>query len=1208
MEEFGERRPMGFQPEIGAGVVGKRPLLDNPSGSDTDGSFSSKSPFFEPAGGMGRSAAALLDSESGLTAKHFLTPAAASFRRTRAETFSSFPSRLLPGADEPLAPGSLVVGGGAPVSGPAAASHSRVRSGSLSLLAPELAGAFGIWNPSSYVDSMHGFQHQPSGLSAALAGEGEEGQVGGRGPGSDRGGAIGTGESRSAPGSAQRNMLSAQAAFESVQISEETSAVARTLDYLGLDDHDNGRGPTPSQGGSPSAYPVRQASNSSVGNQYLRGQQPASPKLQGQGTDQATASAGPPFPSLVAQAIGNRVRSYSVAVGENLAVSDGVKAVSTMGLSSPGSTYATHGRARASSIAFLESSASSFRDHELELQMNVKAYSGRKEGPASNEGEPNNSPRDQYELGFEEPPTIMVGSETVSGPGTTQTPTRSLWIGNVDPSLSPADLLTFFGPFGPVESLRILPEKECAFINFVRIEDAIAAREEMHGARVAGTSVRLGYGRAEAIGDSLGMQPTKSLWIGNIPPTTDPSDLESIFSAYGPVESARVLTHKNCGFVNFDRLEDAMEARKSMNGKEISGSVVKIGYAKVPSKSELAAAGMLGLGGVSVNFMSGGGGYGDQLSNAFFMPASPIAAPGSVISGLLNANGQPPALCREGSNPGATFTTPSRPHRENSSTSVTPLTTATDGETGSPPSAQDAAIISGIFNGGSPDDGSVPATFSLEGGGSGMLEADKYAPCLPPLPEPSPNRQVDQNRLREMRKRLDSHISQKEVDAMFAEILPECVDLCTDYIGNVVIQKVLERSGDHHRLLLLEAVSPHMAVIGVHKNGTWVIQKMIDLAKTPTQMACVVNALKQFTPPLLLDQFGNYVVQCCLRMGAQKNQFVFDAMHTKCIEIGTGRFGARAMRACLESQYTTKRQQKHVAIAIVSGALQLVTNPNGSILITWLLDTSSLPGRYRVLAPKLAPHVHSLCNHKLASATILKLVNQRVELDARDIIIRELFFRDEASLRDVILDQVQGVSVIQKILATACVSADEKVRLADRCRSVLSRIASQGGPGIPTLVKENQMGFKRLLDELAVIPSSLSANGAPPLLMLDPSSNMGGLSAGGYLQHDIVSPLTPHAGGGFFPSGNASNGYYPTPGHSPQQMYSNNGMVAPSHYMPSPGMYGGPQYGGFPSVIPWDGSTGQNRPPVPAGYGGGYGQFRGDSRYYYENPVVTNDQ
>ena len=45
--------------------------------------------------------------------------------------------------------------------------------------------------------------------------------------------------------------------------------------------------------------------------------------------------------------------------------------------------------------------------------------------------------------------------------------------------------------------------------------------------------------------------PTRALWIGSIPSSTTPATILSVFSPYGPIESARVLTHKNCGFSKF---------------------------------------------------------------------------------------------------------------------------------------------------------------------------------------------------------------------------------------------------------------------------------------------------------------------------------------------------------------------------------------------------------------------------------------------------------------------------------------------------------------------------------------------------------------------------------------------------------------------------------------------------------------------------------
>lgn len=57
-----------------------------------------------------------------------------------------------------------------------------------------------------------------------------------------------------------------------------------------------------------------------------------------------------------------------------------------------------------------------------------------------------------------------------------------------------------------------------------------------------------GNGGLNGIDAQLQSTPTRALWIGSIPSTTTPATILSVFSPYGPIESARVLTHKNCGF------------------------------------------------------------------------------------------------------------------------------------------------------------------------------------------------------------------------------------------------------------------------------------------------------------------------------------------------------------------------------------------------------------------------------------------------------------------------------------------------------------------------------------------------------------------------------------------------------------------------------------------------------------------------------------
>ena len=116
-----------------------------------------------------------------------------------------------------------------------------------------------------------------------------------------------------------------------------------------------------------------------------------------------------------------------------------------------------------------------------------------------------------------------------------------------------------------------------------------------------------GTGGASGMDAQLQSAPTRALWIGSIPSTTTPATILTVFAPYGPIESARVLTHKNCGFgkfqadsdqwfrnthsvvnqVNFERLDDAVRARKALNGRDVLGSevgAIRIGFARVPVK------------------------------------------------------------------------------------------------------------------------------------------------------------------------------------------------------------------------------------------------------------------------------------------------------------------------------------------------------------------------------------------------------------------------------------------------------------------------------------------------------------------------------------------------------------------------------------------------------------------------------------------------
>lgn len=81
-----------------------------------------------------------------------------------------------------------------------------------------------------------------------------------------------------------------------------------------------------------------------------------------------------------------------------------------------------------------------------------------------------------------------------------QNVSRSLWIGNIDASITVDSLTRLFSNYGPIESVRLLLEKECAFINYYHLEDSIHAKEDVLGnlgGRIGACIVRIGYGRAD---------------------------------------------------------------------------------------------------------------------------------------------------------------------------------------------------------------------------------------------------------------------------------------------------------------------------------------------------------------------------------------------------------------------------------------------------------------------------------------------------------------------------------------------------------------------------------------------------------------------------------------------------------------------------------------------------------------------------------------
>jgi U2-associated protein SR140 len=82
---------------------------------------------------------------------------------------------------------------------------------------------------------------------------------------------------------------------------------------------------------------------------------------------------------------------------------------------------------------------------------------------------------------------------------------------------------------------------------------------------------------------------TTNLYVGNISPMVDEAYLCKEFAYYGPIASVKIMwprtqeekdRNRNCGFVSFMKREDADAALREMDGKNLMGYIIKVGWGK----------------------------------------------------------------------------------------------------------------------------------------------------------------------------------------------------------------------------------------------------------------------------------------------------------------------------------------------------------------------------------------------------------------------------------------------------------------------------------------------------------------------------------------------------------------------------------------------------------------------------------------------------
>ncbi|CAJ1933351.1 unnamed protein product [Sphenostylis stenocarpa] len=159
-------------------------------------------------------------------------------------------------------------------------------------------------------------------------------------------------------------------------------------------------------------------------------------------------------------------------------------------------------------------------------------------------------------------------------------PSNNLWVGNLAPDVTDADLMELFAKYGALDSVTSYSARSYAFVFFKRVEDAKAAKNALQGTSLRGSSLKIEFARPVTLCSTgkFKAKACKQLWVGGISPSVTKEELEAEFRKIGKIEDFKFFRDRNTACVEFFNLEDASQAMKIMNGKRIGGEHIRVDF------------------------------------------------------------------------------------------------------------------------------------------------------------------------------------------------------------------------------------------------------------------------------------------------------------------------------------------------------------------------------------------------------------------------------------------------------------------------------------------------------------------------------------------------------------------------------------------------------------------------------------------------------
>ncbi|KAI3803708.1 hypothetical protein L1987_31868 [Smallanthus sonchifolius] len=176
-------------------------------------------------------------------------------------------------------------------------------------------------------------------------------------------------------------------------------------------------------------------------------------------------------------------------------------------------------------------------------------------------------------------------SQSVNGGGAQQFVPTSLYVGDLEFSVTDGQLFELFNQLGQVVSVRVCRDLSTrrslgyGYVNYVNPQDAARAIEVLNFTPLNGKSIRIMYSHRDP---SVRKSGSGNIFIKNLDKAIDQKALHDTFSTFGNILSCKIATDstgqsKGYGFVQYESEESAQQAIEKLNGMLLNDKQVYVG-------------------------------------------------------------------------------------------------------------------------------------------------------------------------------------------------------------------------------------------------------------------------------------------------------------------------------------------------------------------------------------------------------------------------------------------------------------------------------------------------------------------------------------------------------------------------------------------------------------------------------------------------------